>query len=977
MRKEFMNTTATFGKIIFCCLLNLVCGVSALAQDNILKQEYSYRRYTISDGMPENACWDVFQDSKGYIWAATYSGFARYDGQQFISYWYEKQVNVQIVTENREGNICALSHTYYAVLDQKADTLKLISHPEWRLLMYASQNMPTGYFIYESLIEKAKALFLLSDTGLVKIWEHPCLYKLGDEARKPYWDKENRKFYIPTPSYIYIVNTENNTIEDSIVNRTVCTIFSYKKSIWGLGTDGIYKFENQGFSLKYKQQLYQNPAGLQAIADKENRLIIRDVMNLYRFDGEQLEHITDNEDFFDIIFDTENNMWAATYHGLINFFNLQFLNYTFEDDNNFPRALYADDEEIYIGTYTGRLYSIQKEKIKELTIPRTDDSYFQGVSIKIGTHLFVPGGYIQGGVLHYDGKKSEWLPIPYKGYYFLLPLSETTILCGAHTGIIIYDFVARKVTKEIPRSELYLQPNGATKDKNGRILIGGSGGITAIDGDSIYQMSDYLPENFISCRILRTDKNGKTWAASNNKLFSIDGNNVKHEYNFEHHIRGIIVTHDNLLIVLTIKGIHIKKPEATEFIYYDKNNGFVGGKIQLCMPAEDAQGNIWLLAERSVVRFNPQELIKNPGIPKLYIKDVMTSKDNINWKNVDNTEYEFGYQHNNIRFQYIGLHFSAVENVRYYYRLKGFQNNWSEPSKIHEITFNNLSPGDYIFEIYADAGTTDTRTEIQSICFSIKPALWQSTWFILLSISLLMFASAGVAISFQHRKNKALIEKLSTEKELNELRISTIRLKAIPHFNANVLAAIEYYIANRTKEEAMQILGIYSDFTFKTLCDVEKAARPLSEELAYVKMYLDLEKIRFLNKFDFQINVEENVDYKVQLPNMILHTYCENAVKHGLMPLKSGGILSINVSQQDSYVKVSVKDNGVGRAFAEKNKQMHSSKQGLTILNRQIEIYNQFNKNKIKQYIKDLLSDKDLKGTIFTIEVPVDYQYNN
>jgi len=324
---------------------------------------------------------------------------------------------------------------------------------------------------------------------------------------------------------------------------------------------------------------------------------------------------------------------------------------------------------------------------------------------------------------------------------------------------------------------------------------------------------------------------------------------------------------------------------------------------------------------------------------------------------------------------YIGLSYSQAQSVRYHYRLIGFQNNWSEPAKNREVTFNNLPPGNYVFEIYADSGTGESRSETQSIAFSIKPAFWQTAWFFVGGIVLLMLASAGVALYIQRKKNKVLLEKLRIEKELNELRISSIRLKAIPHFNANVLGAIEYYIANRTKEEAMRILSIYSDFTLQTLSDVDKAARPIYEELAYVKMYLDLEKIRFLDKFDFQINVEKGVDESVLLPNMILHTYCENAVKHGLMPLEKGGLLTIHVWQHDQTVCVSVEDNGVGRAYSAKNPHLHSSKQGLSILNRQIEIYNSFNREKINRHVEDMFEGEKPAGTRFTVEVPLEFMY--
>jgi LytS/YehU family sensor histidine kinase len=329
----------------------------------------------------------------------------------------------------------------------------------------------------------------------------------------------------------------------------------------------------------------------------------------------------------------------------------------------------------------------------------------------------------------------------------------------------------------------------------------------------------------------------------------------------------------------------------------------------------------------------------------------------------------------NVRFSYVGLCFSDPDNVYYRYRLKGFQDEWSEPARQREVTFNNLPPGNYVFEIYADAGTEKSRSETQSIIFSIKPAFWQTIWFFVGCIILLILLSTGIALYIQRRKNRALMEKLRAEKELNELRISSIRLKAIPHFNANVLSAIEYSIANRTKEEAMRILGIYSEFTFRTLSDVDKAARPLSEELAYVKMYLDLEKVRFLDKFDFCIEVDDEVDRSVQLPNMILHTYCENAIKHGLMPLKTGGFLVIQVTQHGQTVCVNVEDNGVGRSYAGRNSHLHSTKQGLSILNRQIEIYNRFNKEKISQRVEDLFKDGKPAGTRFTVEVPLDYTY--
>ena len=959
-------------RAILCLIFIFLFGKGVMAQEPLVKSEYSYRRYSVNDGLPENSCWNVYKDSKGFIWVSTYNGFTRYDGKQFIGYWQDKQTNVKYVTENKEGNITALAFSYYAVLDPVADTLKLIYNTGWRLISNTSQNMPAGYFFYQSTETGQVALFQPSDTGLVKVFEHESFNKITF-LRKPYWDTENRKFYIPTEHFIYIINEANHKVEDSIPNQSIYTIFSYKKSIGAIGTDGIYKFENQKFTLIYKKTFILQPSGIQTLTDKENRLLIRDGENIYRFNGINLESVFKSFALYHILFDAENNLWVATYDGLFNLFNLQFRNYLFSE-RNVPYTLCIDENKIMIGTFKGHLYSNINDVLKEENVQRKEGyTYFQGFSAKAGNFLFFPGGYFNGGMLQFDGKKGIWMNIPEMVYTFVLPMPDNTVLLGSQQGIIFYNYLTNKIIRTILKDELYLQPNYAVLDKSGKIYVGGSRGITVVDKDSVYLM-DKAP-NFLACRIMLKDKDGKIWAESNNRLFSVKDDSIQHEYTFDFPIRGMYVTKDNLLIVLTQKGVNIKKEEDENFIYFDKNNGYTGEQIEFTDLIEDLEGNIWFLANKSLVRFNPNELLNKTIAPKLYVQQIMTSKDNINWANTNQGILNFGYQNNNIKFQYIGLSYSAVENVRYHYRLLGFQNAWSEPAKNREVTFNNLPPGNYVFEIYADAGTDDSRCETQSFAFSIKPAFWQTSWFLIACISFLILASSGVTLNIQRRKNKILFEKLRAEKELNELRINSIRLKAIPHFNANVLAAIEYYLTNRTKEEAMHILGIYSDFTFKTLSEVDKAARPLSEELAYVKMYLDLEKIRFLEKFDFRIQVEEGVDKNVQLPNMILHTYCENAVKHGLMPLKSGGLLTINVSQRNQIIIVSVEDNGVGRAYAAQNPQMHSSKQGLSILNRQIEIYNQFNQDKITHQVEDLLKAGKPNGTVFRVEVPVGYNY--
>ncbi|GHT51640.1 hypothetical protein FACS189440_20900 [Bacteroidia bacterium] len=780
---------------------------------------------------------------------------------------------------------------------------------------------------------------------------------------------------MPTKEGIFLVN-ENGTLQKHFDDKDIIFVFSYKSGIWALGTEGIYSFDKQtGFKKVFALKLTINPVSTTAITDNNGNLIIRDEHHIYRFDGKNLETIFDHETIFDMLLDRENNLWLATYNGLYNLFGLQFKNYTPVKDNDRVRSTFVDTKKnLWLPTYEGHLYRILNDKTFEENIGRRAGvTYFQGFPSQQGNSLYFPGGEESNGILKWTNGKSNWLKINNTSHHIALALPDSNMLFGSFSQIDICK-PNGELVRTIGRDSLGLTVSCAIVDKKGRILIGGSTGIVIIDKDKIIVPEQ--PDNFLGCKSMSMDKSGKIWATSGNSLFIFENDTVRLEHTFSNRVRNVLATRNGCLIVSTLDGINIKRMEDDNFVFYGKNSGFLGEAMELNI-TEDSVGNVWALSKKYMLRFNPQELLQKQSAPKLYFTGVSSSPDNVKWQPENADFLKLNYKHDNIRFAYIGLSYSAAENVRYHYRLKGFQDEFSEPTKQREVTFNNLKPGDYIFEIYADAGTDESKSEIQTFSFSIKPAFWQTTWFLIILILSLVSLSSLLSLFFLQRRNRALLQKLETERELNDLRIRSIRLRAIPHFNFNVMATIEYYIANRPKEEAMRLLNIYSNFTYETLRRVENASNTLGEELEYIRMYLELEKIRYVDKFDFRIDVPDGVDPGVRLPNMLLHTYCENAIKHGLSPKmeNSGNLLLIHIIQHDDKLKISVEDNGVGRQYAQEHPNIRSTKYGLNILNRQIEIYNRFNEQKIIQSIKDLEKNGHAAGTRFSVEVPLFFNY--
>ena len=192
--------------------------------------------------------------------------------------------------------------------------------------------------------------------------------------------------------------------------------------------------------------------------------------------------------------------------------------------------------------------------------------------------------------------------------------------------------------------------------------------------------------------------------------------------------------------------------------------------------------------------------------------------------------------------------------------------------------------------------------------------------------------------------------------------MKSIRLKSIPHFNSNVLAGIEYFIMNHSVEEANKYLALYSRFTNTLLMDVDKPSRSLDEELEYARLYLTLEQLRYGENLAYDIHTDPDVNLHIQ-------------VKHGLRNKPGHGHIRIEVRKQPRGVIVAVTDDGIGREAAA-TLSATSTKQGLSIMEQQIELYNQCNNEHIVQNVTDLKDpDGNACGTRFELYIPYHYNY--
>lgn len=207
------------------------------------------------------------------------------------------------------------------------------------------------------------------------------------------------------------------------------------------------------------------------------------------------------------------------------------------------------------------------------------------------------------------------------------------------------------------------------------------------------------------------------------------------------------------------------------------------------------------------------------------------------------------------------------------------------------------------------------------------------------------------------------------KKRLISLQLQGIKAQMDPHFTFNTLNSVASLIYLGDRETAYDYMNRFTMMLRNMLNDAERIYRSLDEEIEFVTTYLELEKLRFGEKIDYIIKVGEGISRREEVPKLVLHTFAENAIKHGLMPLDRGGMLKIDIRKEGGFLKLSIEDNGIGRERSAGNR--ISTGKGLKVTWEFYDILNRINERHIRHKITDLYNGLgEPAGTLVEIWVP-------
>ncbi len=237
------------------------------------------------------------------------------------------------------------------------------------------------------------------------------------------------------------------------------------------------------------------------------------------------------------------------------------------------------------------------------------------------------------------------------------------------------------------------------------------------------------------------------------------------------------------------------------------------------------------------------------------------------------------------------------------------------------IIITGLQGGEYQLEMRAMNSEGNYSAPVWVSLVVLGP--WWLRWPVI-SLQILLLAS-GIYLIL-HRRMRRKHDRLRAKKELAELRLKALIAQLNPHFVSNALNSIQFYIVNREEKRATQYLADFARLTRLILESSRHRFILLGREIEILSLYLRLEKLRFEDRFEYDLEIEpELLREEVYIPSMLLQPFIENAINHGLLylPTDKTGLLKIKGFRTDGTICFQISDNGIGRKRAAEIKRRH------------------------------------------------------
>jgi hypothetical protein len=257
-----------------------------------------------------------------------------------------------------------------------------------------------------------------------------------------------------------------------------------------------------------------------------------------------------------------------------------------------------------------------------------------------------------------------------------------------------------------------------------------------------------------------------------------------------------------------------------------------------------------------------------------------------------------------------------------------------------------------------------------------RPAAWMrqpllAVWYGEMIVTVVLGLALLIYLRHVYDRKK---EKVAYNNRLLEMQAKALTNQMNPHFIYNSLSTVQHLIMIDEKQKAFDYISDFSLLMRQMLTNTRKSYISLDDEVDFLKRYLELEKIRFINAFQYEFHMDNELKvHSYCIPSMLIQPILENAIKHGFSPKKENNLLKISLSVQKDILECVVDDNGIG--WRKKNSDFASLKHestALTILRERLNLIKSYNGNSGNLEIIDkFIQDNTQSGTIVKIYIPI------
>lgn len=968
--------------------------VYLLFQTSLLAQIPGFTQFSSNNGLPSNTIYDITQDENGFIWIATDYGLSRFDGLTFKNFTIDAGLpdneilslfidsNKRIWLTGFNGRMGYIQHEKFYNYNNQSylKNLSFISfvanvfedsHKNiWfleslnNIKKLDSENNVTSYDLGGSLLNiRFITLQIVEDIkGTVKI----LIYlKESDDTGKqilsssllnPKWEVLNLDLYSQkTINSFRKEKSEAFKNIDSISMQTSNTIFNhyhYNESSnllyqsLSFGDSFLITNLNEGVLLLNSKGTYKNKKILSSIhstrsfLDDENNIWVGSQSNgIFLFPNLNISGIqfddSKRNDFYSVSL-FKNNLVVGNEQSEITILNAETLQAkaSIKLGENQKRIINIKSHENQL--YILSEYSIFKleSNLTPKKIKNMYDTDFQNINLKNFKDISFNGDFIYTANANGVAKINKTSFLSKK-----LRDKRSTSICYTEK-----DSLWIGTTKG-----LYLHINDSTKKYD--------------LGEEFNNSIIYALENFENGLLIGSNSYGLGFLRNGIfKKISIK------EGLLSNYIKSIFIDAKNTIWISTnlgLNNIELDKNNNIKSIKsYTTSDGLYSNDVRDCY----VENNKVYAATSKGLNIIDLSMDENLILaPRIHINEVLLNNTPIEKTN----KQTFDYNLNNIQFNFSGISFKSLGNIKFEYRLLGLEPDWIE-TKNNTVRYSSLPPNNYTFEVKAISKNNLESANISKFMFTVKPPLYKTWWFIsLVTFALLLF----IAYLFYNR-NQKIKRNEKIKENISNLRYKALNAQMNPHFINNLLVNIENLVNKGELEEVKGSLSKFAELVNLILQSTKSNLINLTDEIEMAKLYLELQKLRFHKNTSYTVNTESIPQEELEnilVPPMILQPIIENSFKHGFKIGDKTNHITLNFYIVDEeFLICEISDNGTGIQKNENYLTAASSGISFSNINERLQLINE-SKNEENLVIISNVTDEfnTLVGLKVTLKIPL------